>query len=865
MTDIVVRLQPSEYVHIVDNNTSAATLVVGPVTLTLQSNQSLALKKTSFHEIHPRNYSVIEHPVARDESGNLIVSKYGQAKNRTGERKVLFAQDPFPLYPGEVLIVNNVPQPLLKPTEALRLRALVDFKDEREKTRQRPGDTQTARKAGEEYLWFGPSTYTPIVEEEVLETRQAIVLKHNVSLKLRANVKFVDVTGTTRDVGDDYLWSKPGAYILGIHEKLLAEVPARILPKDKALHIGVKKEFVDHRPWAKGVKRQPGDVYLVDASMTSEFTTEPYETIVKEVGLTTVTSRQFAVILDPCGDDGRPQLGRRKVVTKQQFFLRPGETLEENAIRDVYVLGNDEALLLHAIEEFDEVTPDGSGTVKRISGEQWLRMGPGEYIPHDSVRVKKTGDSETRRRIPLGLGEGVYVRDTITGDVRAVVGESYMLGAYEELWEKQLPAVVEEKLAQQLGAHSSYMDRLSGGNSQTRDKTRLVQYHIPHNAVTQVFDYKKRTRRTIFGPNLVSLGPDEEFTVMSLSGSDWDPKRPSICLPKQSGKIKALYLFLGPSAMSDVVNVETCDHARLSLQLSYDWRFDVAPGNEDQGSRCFNVPDFVGDCCSCIASRVRASIAGISFEEFHKNSAKLLQQAVFGKKQELTFPSNGLVVTSVDIQSIDVTDEKTREALQQSVKMAIEITTQAQEAVARQEASVREQTAKGKLERQQIQDKSLCEVERKKLIEAQTECSAISSTGQAKAEAKARAKAASIEGDLSVQLAEIKAKRSGVMDEAQLKVERQKQEQELNFLSKKDLLIIGHAEKMAELESSKFSSVMESIGPETVQEIARAGPEMQAKLLGALGLQGYLVTDGTNPINLFNTANGMTAAAGATK
>ncbi len=36
----------------------------------------------------------------------------------------------------------------------------------------------------------------------------------------------------------------------------------------------------------------------------------------------------------------------------------------------------------------------------------------------------------------------------------------------------------------------------------------------------------------------------------------------------------------------------------------------------------------------------------------------------------------------------------------------------------------------------------------------------------------------------------------------------------------------------------------------------QAGPEMKAKLLSGLGLKGYLVTDGKNPINLFNTANG---------
>jgi major vault protein len=35
------------------------------------------------------------------------------------------------------------------------------------------------------------------------------------------------------------------------------------------------------------------------------------------------------------------------------------------------------------------------------------------------------------------------------------------------------------------------------------------------------------------------------------------------------------------------------------------------------------------------------------------------------------------------------------------------------------------------------------------------------------------------------------------------------------------------------------------------------GPEMQVKLLQSLGLQGYMITDGNTPINLFNTAHGL--------
>ena len=80
------------------------------------------------------------------------------------------------------------------------------------------------------------------------------------------------------------------------------------------------------------------------------------------------------------------------------------------------------------------------------------------------------------------------------------------------------------------------------------------------------------------------LGPDEQFTVLSLSGDT--PKRPNV--------ITALCLLLGPDFSTDVIQIETADHARLSLKLSYNWSFDTKNKDEKEASKLFNVPDFVG-------------------------------------------------------------------------------------------------------------------------------------------------------------------------------------------------------------------------------------------------------------------------------
>ena len=51
--------------------------------------------------------------------------------------------------------------------------------------------------------------------------------------------------------------------------------------------------------------------------------------------------------------------------------------------------------------------------------------------------------------------------------------------------------------------------------------------------------------------------------------------------------------------------------------------------------------------------------------------------------------------------------------------------------------------------------------------------------------------------------------------------------------------------------------MVDAIGKETLVSISMAGPEMQVKLLQALGLKSTLITDGSTPINLFDTANGL--------
>ena len=140
--------------------------------------------------------------------------------------------------------------------------------------------------------------------------------------------------------------------------------------------------------------------------------------------------------------------------------------------------------------------------------------GPVEYVAPVEVEVVTK-----RTAIPLDENEGIYVRDVKTGKVRAVTAETYMLNQDEELWSKKLHPAVESLLLTAKDPLADRTDHYAKGQQQqqaperrTRDKTRVVTFRVPHNAAVQIYDYKEKKARVVFGPELVMLGPDEQVS-----------------------------------------------------------------------------------------------------------------------------------------------------------------------------------------------------------------------------------------------------------------------------------------------------------------------------------------------------------------
>lgn len=325
-SDNVIRIKPNHYTHIVDNNTNVTRVLIGPATYTRSEQEKVLMAPREMVMIAPRHYAVIQNPVVitvgTDGKSQPVLDANGNYKLRFGDEEIRLEQDPFPLYPGEKLVSSVSPLQVVPVDAALRLKCMRDF-DDIDPTSGKP----VKRDAGDEWLFRGPNTYVPRIEVQVAELIKATIVKENQALKIRAQENCVDQQGTARRAGDEWLVRQQGAYIPGVYERIVQTVSATTLTEKKALHLRALRSFTDHR----GNPRKAGDEWLVTLKDTESHIPDVDEEFVGEVQLTTLSNRQYCVVVDPIDPaTGKNSWGRRELRRGEtSFFLQPGERLEK--------------------------------------------------------------------------------------------------------------------------------------------------------------------------------------------------------------------------------------------------------------------------------------------------------------------------------------------------------------------------------------------------------------------------------------------------------------------------------------------------------------------------------------------------------
>ncbi|KAH3761611.1 major vault protein [Pelomyxa schiedti] len=387
----VISIPPFHYCYIMDTNKNVTRIEVGPQRFTCQEHEKVVLGLTKMLVIPPMHYAIIENPVMRASpskdsesefdvySGEVLVDSFGQAKLRHGDFETRFHYpEPFPLFPGEILVNKVLPLKVVSASHALRLRATRDFVDRFARDAR---NSPIKRIAGEEWLFRGPATYLPQVEVEVVETVKAIVLLPDQAVMLRARRNCVDqFHKKSRKTGEMWLVRTEGAYLPDVDEELVKVVDSVVLSPRVALHLRAARTFTD----TYGVLRKAGEEWLVTSETAEKHLPDVHEVVVQMAALTVLTAREYCVILDPWSEtEKRPLLGTKKVVAgPKTFFLQPFERLE-NGIEALYLLEAGQALLVRAKERFTD-----DQNCLRDPGCSWMVHGPQSYVPPPQVEVR---------------------------------------------------------------------------------------------------------------------------------------------------------------------------------------------------------------------------------------------------------------------------------------------------------------------------------------------------------------------------------------------------------------------------------------------------------------------------------------------
>lgn len=282
----IVKIEPYQYIHILDGNKNTERVEIGPQTLVLQDHEKITSggAPKAMISLKPYTYCEVKNPVIKGEDGSLqyngtqLKVKHGDSEFRTE----FDYSEPFPLYPEEKLLkiadIDIIPR-----DGAARLRCLRDFTD-----------GEVDRKAGDEWLIAGPKTYLPRVEAKITQILASETIAHNEGIKVKARRACKDQEGNERRDGEEWMVTQKGLYLPGLEEEIVERVGAYILNETIALHLIANQSFTD----VYGVERKAGQEWLITYEKTSSHIVDVHETLVAVVEQQTLNSDQFCYISD---------------------------------------------------------------------------------------------------------------------------------------------------------------------------------------------------------------------------------------------------------------------------------------------------------------------------------------------------------------------------------------------------------------------------------------------------------------------------------------------------------------------------------------------------------------------------------------
>lgn len=401
----------------------------------------------------------------------------------------------------------------------------------------------------------------------------------------------------------------------------------------------------------------------------------------------TLERLEFCVLL---GEDGN----KRFVTGPDVVFPKPTETFVEvkgdvkfKAIELTPISG----IYVKVIADYqDDIGDHRAGDELFITGQ-----GQAIYYPRPEHSLIEYDDRKVHHAVALPEGEGRYVLDRISGDIKLVTGPKMLLpdprnqvvvrrvlsqnaikliypnntqalrvNAELEAISKEIPAGEHfTKEAADRVRMRSLTDKDVAISSFAAESFQRGTRYTPPRTVTLDTKYdgavrvdvwtgyavlvtdSTGNRRVVIGPQTILLEYDENLASMELStGTPKDDKE----------KISTVYLRVLNNRVSDKVVVETGDLCKVMLTLSYRVNFEG-----DDHERWFAVENYVKFLTDHLRSLIRNVGRQHGVEKFYKDAINIVRDAVLGTQQEgrrsgRPFNENGMRVYDVEVLDVKI-------------------------------------------------------------------------------------------------------------------------------------------------------------------------------------------------------------------
>lgn len=369
-----------------------------------------------------------------------------------------------------------------------------------------------------------------------------------------------------------------------------------------------------------------------------------------------------------------------------------GKTGKHIAGEELFITGKDTPIYFpreeHSLIRYDGKTkhfataiPKGEGryVMNRVKGNISVVTGPTMLLldPRTEVFIHRVlTDKESSLWYPgnsesLEYNRSIRALAAATPTTRGAISEGDLQRSAQQRRNTKGGPVDRMDVGMEVSKHGSaaqsfVADEFSRGSTYTQPRSIMLntKYQgcplvIPHTGFAVLRVTADGDREVITGPARVLLDYDETLEVLTLSRGK--PKT-------MDNALSTVYLRTKNNKVSDIVNVETQDHVKVSLKLSF--RCDFEGETPEEKAKWFEVENYVKFFTDHVRSVLAASVRKQRIADFYVNAPELVRDTVLGKNVEgdrvgLFFSENNLRINDVEILQVQILDTQIAQLMEQ--------------------------------------------------------------------------------------------------------------------------------------------------------------------------------------------------------